>query len=343
MPLSISSTPFGRLQDGRTATLFTLTNTRGAYVQFTNFGAALVSAYMPDARGNLGPVVLGFDTLAEYENKPAYIGVIIGPVSNRISGAQFTLGGTACLLDANEGPTCLHSGAEGWDKKLWDAEATATGLRFTYKTAKDAGGFPGIVQAQIDVSLDESNRLIYKLQAQTTAPTPIAMTRHEYFNLTDGGVSRIDGHHVQLNSTSYAALAEDNTANGEVVLMAGAGQNLRTPKPLKGFKNADGALPFDHHYIVRGEGLRLMARVQSPASGRQLDVFATTDGLQFYTGQAMPVFKGAGGVSYGPSHGFALEPQARPNAVNHAHFPSIILRPGESYSDTIIYHFGLID
>jgi len=340
---SISSKPFGRLSDGRAASLFTLTNKHGAYVQFTNFGVALVKAQMPDGQGRLGPVVLGFDTLAQYESNSAYIGVVIGPVSNRIEAARFTIDGTVHAVDANEGPTCLHSGAEGWHKKLWNAELTAQGLRFTHKTAKNAGGFPGIVQAQIDVSFDDNHRLTYDMQAQTSAATPIAMTRHEYFNLTDGGASPIDEHNVQLNSASYAALAANNTANGNVALIADIGLELQTPQPLKKFKTADGHLQFDHHYIVQGDGLRHMARVQSPASGRQLDVFATSDGLQFYTGQSMPLCKGAKNIAYGPSHGFALEPQARPNAVTHPHFPSIILRPGETYEDRIIYHFGLID
>jgi aldose 1-epimerase len=337
---AVTSTPFGRLSDGRTAFLYTLTNAAGAHVTFTDFGAALVSAHMPDKDGKLGPVVLGFDSVAQYEDNPAYIGPVIGPVANRISGAEFLLAGQIHSLDDNEGQTCLHSGKTGWHKKLWAAEETPQGLSFTYETPENAGGFPGVVNAQIDVSLDESCRLTYHLQARTTAPTPIAMTRHEYFNLTDGGASPVRDHRVQINSMTIAAQDVDNCCNGDITPLSNHPKDLRqitalsdTPRPLS----------FDDHYIVGGDALRHMARVESPASGRRLDVFGTADGVQFYSGQALPVCDGREGIKFGPSHGFAIEAQARPNAVNLAHFPSIVLQPDQTYLDTIIYQFGLID
>jgi len=257
---TVTSKPFGRLQDGQTAYLFTLTNSSGASVQITNFGAALVSAILPDKHGVLGPIALGFDTIDAYETNPAYVGVVIGPVANRISGGQFSLDGNTYTLMANEGETCLHSGAAGWHNKLWSVEPISQGLRLSYETKENAGGFPGTISAKIQITFDDDNRLSYSLRAK-----------------------------------------------------------------------ADGT------------GLRPMARVQSPHSGRQLDVLGTADGIQFYTGQSMAVCKGRDGITYGPCHGFALEAQARPNAVNMSNFPSIILRPGSLYEDIIVYHFGLID
>lgn len=343
MSPSITSSQFGHLKDGRAATLFTLRNSHGAIVQFTDFGAALVSAIMLDKDSTLGPVALGFDSVSQYEANPAYIGVIIGPVSNRISGAAFTLDGTRHELDANEAKSCLHSGAEGWHKKLWSAEIIKNNLCFRHETQAGDGGFPGKVSAQIDINFDDSGRLTYQLQANTTAPTPVAMTRHEYFNLTDGGANPIDDHIVQIHSTHYAAQNEDHTSNGTTAPLTEKTASLAKLQLLARFKTREDTLPFDRHNIVAGEGLRHMARVQSPGSGRQLDVYGTEDGIQFYTGQAMAKCQGAHGISYGPSHGFALEAQARPNAVNHPHFPSVIVRPGEQYKETIVYQFGLID
>lgn len=339
MSVSITSAPFGCLKDGRAAYLFTFTNSCGASVGFTNYGAALVSALMPDRYGQLGPVTLGFDEISQYEDNPAYIGVVIGPVANRISGAAFHLGGKDYTLESNEGPTCLHSGAAGWHNKLWAAQIMDSTLQLSYSTQDGDGGFPGQVSAQIIISFDDENRLTYKLTAETTAPTPIAMTRHEYFNLTDGGASPIDDHVVQINSVSAAALCPLNTAKGEIR----AHSDFMALTALASVKTPKNDLLFDTHYIVDGQGLRQMARVHSPASGRCLDVFGTADGVQFYTGQHLPRIRGASGTSYGPSHGFALEAQARPNAVNHAQFPSVIISPDNGYEDIIIYHFGLID
>jgi len=241
----IKSTPFGRLKDGRTASLFTLTNVHGASVSFTNFGAVLVEAIMPDAKGKLGPVALGFDTLGEYEDDPAFIGPIIGPVANRISGAEFTLDGKRFELDKNDDENCLHSGRTGWHRQLWDAEINGTNLHFTLQTQDGTGGFPANIAAELIISFDDDGRLT------------------------------------------------------------------------------------DQHYIVPGDGLRHMARIESSVSSRRLDVHATADGVQFYTGQHLPHCEGRGGLTYGASHGLAVEAQARPNAVNLPEFPSIILRPGD--------------
>lgn len=338
MQTVITSAPFGRLSGGHAASLYTLRNARGAAVQFTDFGVALVSAHMPDREGVIGPVVLGFDTLGPYEDNPAYIGTVIGPVASRIGNAAYSLDGHQHQLSANDAPSCLHSADEGWHNKLWQAEVLPQSLRFRYE-ANPSAGFPGRVKAQIEVSFDAQCRLTFALSAQTDKPTPIAMTRHDYFNLTDGGASPIHDHIIELKSRECAQLDSDKAATGALVENAA----FEHPQTLNQFITGDGLLSFDTHFIVPGAGLRHMARVQSPRSGRQLDVLASMDGLQFYTGQFLPKCRGAAGVYYGPCHGLALEPQARPNAVNIPQFPSVILRPDERYSETIIYEFGLMD
>ena len=343
MERGVISRPFGRLKDGRMSSLYTLSNSSGANVTLTDFGAALVGANMPDKHGTLGPVALGFDTIEAYENNPAYLGVIIGPVANRIRGGSFDLNGQTYHLDKNEGGNCLHSGRNGWHAKLWDMKPTDEGLQFSFKTTADEGGFPGSIDAAINIILSENNDLIYRLQARTDSPTPIAMTAHPYFNLTDGGASRIDDHIITIPSPSIAQLDAQGVATGDLLSVNEAGLGLRSPHPLSDFLREDGKLPFDFHYIVAGHGLRHMARVESLASGRRLDVHGSADGVQFYTGQHIPEVQGRGKTYYGPSHGFALEPQARPNAVNIPFFPSIILNPDEKYDDTIIYEFSLID
>ena len=298
---------------------------------------------MPDAKGKLGPVALGFDTLGEYEDDPAFIGPIIGPVANRISGAEFTLDGKRFELDKNDDENCLHSGRTGWHRQLWDAEINGTNLHFTLQTQDGTGGFPANIAAELIISFDDDGRLTYLMSATTDAPTPIAITRHEYFNLSDGGASRVDDHVVHIFSQSSAELDAQMCATGQILSLRDHGAYLGSPTQLSAKQSQNGALSFDQHYIVPGDGLRHMARIESSVSSRRLDVHATADGVQFYTGQHLPHCEGRGGLTYGASHGLAVEAQARPNAVNLPEFPSIILRPGERYENTIIYHFGLID
>jgi hypothetical protein len=101
----ITRQPFGILPNGETADLYTLVNARGAQAQITNYGGILVSLRVPDSRGALDDIVLGYDDLDGYlANKP-YFGATVGRYANRIANARFALGGVEYQLAANDGRT----------------------------------------------------------------------------------------------------------------------------------------------------------------------------------------------------------------------------------------------
>ena len=93
--------------------------------------------------------------------------------------------------------------------------------------------------------------------------------------------------------------------------------------------------------IGRGE-LGLQALVTEPITGRVLEVLSTEPGLQFYCGNFLDgKLKGKGGWVYRHRNGFCMEPQHYPDSPNQPNFPSVVLKPGQLYKNTIIYRFSV--
>lgn len=334
--LRVEKDDFGRLSSGELIERFTLINTRGAQVSVITYGGATAAIKMPDRNGVLDDVALGFETLAPYLGGTAYIGAAIGPVAGRISGAQFRLGQTLYKLHKNEGDNCLHSGDAGYHAALWTPQITGSGLRLWLETPPGRAGFAGRVTCALDITLSDENALTYRYRALSDAATPLSLTHHDYFNLSSGGATRADDHTIEIMADKYVELGPGNLPTGALAGTSGGPFDLRAPAPL--CRQA-----YDHHFIVRGSGMRHMARAQAASSGRRLDVYSNADGVQFYNGAFLPNAAGKGGRTYGPFSGFALEPQQRPNAVNLPQFPSIMSGKNALYDHSIIYKFGLID
>lgn len=340
--MSLKTDLFGTAPDGAPIHRFTLMNTQGASVSIINYGAAVTSVRMPDRHGYMDEVALGFETLPPYLDNPAYIGTAIGPVSGRIAGASFSLGGREYSLDVNEGldtnegASCLHSGKDGYHQLVWTPQPYKGGLRLWLETQGGHGGFPARVTTALDIELSESNQLRYRFRAAANRPTPLSLTRHDYFNLADGGAAPADDHMITIPAETYLALDANNIPTGGTVSTHKTPFDLRRPHGVT-------SRAFDQHFIIKGRGIRPMARAESPRSGRRLDVSSNADGVQFYNGSFLQRRTGIGGRVHGAQHGFALEPQARPNAVNIANFPSTIVFPGRIYDHSLIYQFGVID
>ena len=101
---------------------------------------------------------------------------------------------------------------------------------------------------------------------------------------------------------------------------------------------------YDHNYVLRAsdgaDGLRPVARVWEPTSGRWMAVRTDQPGVQFYTGNYLDGVAGRGGTPYGKHHGFCLETQHFPDSVNRSHFPPVWLRPGQQYMHKTVHEFG---
>jgi aldose 1-epimerase len=101
---------------------------------------------------------------------------------------------------------------------------------------------------------------------------------------------------------------------------------------------------YDHNYcLMPGEGVRLAARVESPRSGRVMELLTNQPGLQFYSGNFLDgTLPGKGDRLYRQSDAFCLEPQAWPDTPNRPDFPSARLDPGRLYRHETVYRFSIV-
>ena len=345
--MHIAKEPWGDV-DGEAVDLFTLSE-GGLNAKITNYGGTLTELHVPDARGETADVVLGFERLEDYrsdvyrESSP-YFGALIGRVANRIAGAQFSLGEVYSLA-ANEGKHHLHGGARGFDKRIWRAQVLEESLELSYTSPDGEEGYPGRLEVRALYTLQES-RLRLELRARTDQTTPVNLTQHSYFNLAGEGSGSVLNHELTLESRFYTPTDETSILTGEVLAVAGTPFDFTDAKEV----GADIEAPevqrisgggYDTNFVIAGKrGLRLAARLHDPTSGRRMELYVTQPGLQVYSGNFLEGrLTGKRGVRYEKHAGVALEPQHFPNALNIPHFPSVLLRPDETYHQVIEYRF----
>ncbi|HUZ18146.1 MAG TPA: aldose epimerase family protein [Spirochaetia bacterium] len=344
---------FGNLPDGREVLRFTFRNSNGVEVSVMNFGAIITSVRAPDREGKMAEITLGFDSLDGYAAKHPFFGATVGRYANRIGGASFDLDGKHYPLAANNGPNHLHGGLVGFDKRVWEAvpfsRGSQAGVRMSYVSPDGEEGYPGRLAAHATFSLNERNELDLRWEASTDAPTIINMTNHSYWNLAGSGQGLILGNEVTLHCDAYLPVDAGQIPTGEINEVAGTPFDFRTPKLVsRDMAKAGGG--YDHCWVIRqdakssvsgpgGRPLYAAARVFEPKSGRGLELFASQPGVQFYTGNNITSVRGRSGLEYTKHSGLCLETQAFPDAVHHANFPPVVLRPGEQYDEIAKLYF----
>ena len=345
---SIETAEFGSI-DGQPVTLFTLSNASGANVGIIEYGGIVVSLNVPDREGNLGDVVLGFDTLDAYIADTPYFGAITGRYANRIAGGKFELDGTTYELPVNNGPNSLHGGIKGFDKVVWKGTPTESGdgVSFSYVSQDGEEGYPGTLEATVKYTWTDDNELQIDYEAGADKPTVINLTNHSYFNLKDGGASPILDHVMMINASHYTPVDATSIPVGEIAALDDSPLDFREPTAIGariGEENEQlgfGA-GYDHNYVITREadGLTLAATVSEPETGRVMDVLTAEPGVQFYSGNFLDGHHiGKGGVAYQHRSGFCLETQHYPDSPNQPEFPSTVLRPGETYKTSTVYKF----
>jgi aldose 1-epimerase len=341
---------FGKTADGTAIDLYVLTNNKGMTAKVMTYGAILTELHVPDKAGKTADVVLGFDDLKGYLGDHPYFGSNVGRVGNRIAKGKFTLDGKEYTLATNNGPNHLHGGKKGFDKVVWKAE-DATGkfgpaVRFTYVSKDGEEGYPGTLTATVTYTLTDTNVLRLDYSATTDKATPVNLAHHSYFNLAGNGKGTILDHEIQINADKYTPTDATLIPTGKLESVEGTPLDFRKStaigKRIKEIK-AD-PVGYDHNFVLNvgdGKPWHLAAKVREPKSGRVLEVLTTEPGVQFYTGNFLDgKLKGKGGVAYPQYGGFCLEAQHFPDSVNHPEFPSVILKPGRTYSQTTIYKFS---
>ncbi|MDP9011691.1 MAG: galactose mutarotase [Pseudomonadota bacterium] len=337
-----------------TVEIYTLTNAHGIEVRIMTYGAAIVSLRTPDHDGRFKNIVLGFDSLETYLAGVPYYGATVGRYANRIANGRFTLDGISHQLALNDAPNSLHGGQRGFDKRMWIADAlTDTAhnvLRLTYVSAAGEEGYPGELIAHVTYRLSEEDSLAIEFEATTTAPTPVNLANHAYFNLTGDPQHPILDQRLTINADKFTPVDATLIPTGELRAVAGTPFDFRAPHAIGSrIDAADHQLAlgkgYDHNWVLNGtpgKELRLAAVLTDPTSGRSMEVHTTQPGLQFYSGNFMNGQPAGRGSVYGHRTGLCLETQHFPDSPNRTGFPNTILRPGETYSERTMLHFGTV-
>jgi aldose 1-epimerase len=353
-PLWAASTPAVTKQDfgaadGQPITLYTMTNSHGMSVSVMTYGATVVKLIAPDKDGNADDVALGFDDLSGYlkKNNDPYFGATIGRYGNRIAKGQFTLDGHSYQLAANNGPNALHGGLKGFDKQVWKADVLSTNppeILFSRVSQDGEEGYPGTMKASVRYTLTDKNQIKLAYLATTDKPTIVNLTHHSYFNLAGAGNGTILDELLTLNADAYTPVDDTLIPTGEIKKVSGTPMDFRKPTAIGARIQQVGGKPvgYDHNFVLKdsGSGVRWIATVEDPKSGRVMKVYSDQPGVQFYSGNFLDgSITGKNDKTYQQYAALCLEPQHFPDSPNEPKFPSVVLKPGETYHSTIIYAF----
>jgi aldose 1-epimerase len=349
---TLSISPFGKLADGTPVSLYTMKNSKGMVMKVINYGGIIVSLTAPDKNGKLEDVVLGYDSLKGYvDDNETYFGSLVGRYGNRIAKGKFTLDGKAYSLATNNGVNHLHGGNKGFNRVFWNIEERPSedgvALTLSYVSKDMEEGYPGTLQVEVVYTLTNKNELRIDYKATTDKKTIINLTQHSYFKLNPG-VADILSHELLLNGDKFLAVDKTLIPAGSPKDVANTPFDFRTPALIGSRINEkDEQLKFgngyDHCWVLNEakDGLNHAATVYDSITGRELTVYTTEPGIQFYSGNFLNGSgEGKKGIVYNFRNGLCLETQHFPDSPNRSDFPSVVLNPGETYTSQTIYKFS---
>ena len=343
----MKSQPFGKTSDGTPVELYTLTNASGMHAGIMTYGGTVVSLTAPDKSGKFDDIVLGMENVDGYQHITSFFGALIGRYGNRIGHGTFKLEGKTYTLPKNDGDNTLHGGPQGFDKKVWKANVNGSALELTYISKDGEMGFPGTLTAKVVYTLTNANELKIDYTATTDKPTVVNLTNHSYFNLAGAASGTNLEHQVMINADRFTPVDAGLIPTGELKPVKGTPFDFTKATAIGARINQDDqqlkyGKGYDHNWVLdkRAGVLGPVATVYDPESGRVLEISSTEPGVQFYSGNFLDGKSvGKGGWAYERHDGLALEPQHFPDSPNHSNFPSVILEPGRTYHNTIIYKF----
>jgi aldose 1-epimerase len=332
---------------GKTVKLFTLTNKNGMEVKITNFGAVINSVVVPDRNGKMENIVLGFDSLKSYQGAHPYFGSLVGRYGNRIALGKFSLNGNNYTLAVNNGVNHLHGGIKGFNKQVFRIDtvystADSSVVSLSYLSPDMEEGYPGNLKVKVNYVLTNNNEIKIEYEAETDKPTVLNVTNHSYFNLT-GCKEDILNHELVLMADSITPTDTTLIPTGVLAPVAGTPFDFTVAHKIgERIDQVPGG--YDINYKLRNKTGELVqaAEVYEPVSGRVLQAFTTEPGVQFYTGNFLDgTLTGFNGTKYLQHYGLCLEAQHFPDSPNKPQFPSVVLNPGQKYTQLTVYKFSV--
>lgn len=338
--------------EGRETHLILLENASGVQVALSDYGARIVSIWVPDKDGQLTDVVLGFNTIKAYlEADEQYHGVTVGRYANRIANGTFSIDGQTYRIAPNNGPNALHGGAGGFHKRVWDRRINyQQKAAFHYVSQDGEEGFPGTLSVMVEYHLSDDNELIISYHAETDKPTVVNLTNHAYFNLNGEGRGDVRNHVLRVNASSYLPIDDNQIPIGNPEQVAGTPFDFREAKAIGQDIDEDHVQlvnnrGYDHSYVLDEQAANskiAAATAISPETGIRLDVYTTEPAVQLYTGNWLSGKDiGKAGNPYSKHHAFCLETQHYPDSPNQTSFPSTLLLPGQTFRSETRYRFSV--
>jgi aldose 1-epimerase len=347
----IPAAPFDSTVDGKQVKLYYLKGNGKVQVAITNYGGKIVGLLAPDKSGKLEDVELGYDNISRYvTTKERYYGGIVGRYGNRIAKGKFKLEGKEYTLATNNNQNHLHGGKKGFNDVVWDAEQTSpNSLKLHYVSKDGEEGYPGNLDITLTYELTDSDELKIGYKATTDKATVVNLTNHSFFNLHGAGNGDINDHILTINADKFTPVDSTLIPTGKLEAVKGTPMDFTTPTKIgervdADFEQLKFGRGYDHNYVLNKKGteLSLAASVLEPTSGRYLEVWTTEPGVQFYGGNFLDgTDKGKDGKTYVHRGAFCLETQHFPDSPNQPSFPTVVLKPGETYTSECIYKFGV--
>lgn len=335
--------------DGRTVSIFTLVNRQGMEVSCLDYGCTITKILVPDRDGQMENVVLGFDTLEEYQQHSPYFGAVCGRHAGRIAGGEFELNEKTYKLAKNNGGNNLHGGVEGFDKKLWDAEVTegpdSASVIFRYVSKDGEEGYPGNLEMKVTYTLNDRNELEISYEGTSDEDTIVNVTNHSYFNLSGDLKRDILDHELTLKSDRFAELNEALIPTGKLVPVNGTVFDFTEGRKFKDGNTSDNpqnirvGSGYDHPFLL-AENENEEISLYDAESGRRLVVETDQPAVVLYTSNTLEGPFSIRGVTAANHLGVCLETQGLPDAVHHPEFPSCILKAGESFRSVTAFKFS---
>tara|TARA_R110002096_G_scaffold207800_1_gene394277 strand:+ start:1942 stop:3126 length:1185 start_codon:yes stop_codon:yes gene_type:complete len=350
--LTIEKSDLGKTQDGTIIEQYTLKNVKGVELKVITYGGRITSLKVPNKNGNFENVILGFDSIEDYEKDNPFFGALIGRYGNRIANGKFTLNGEDYKLATNDGSNHLHGGVNGFDRVVWVAEPiegdTNSTLKLTYLSKDGEEGYPGNLKVTVIYTLTEDNALEVSYEATTDKATVVNLTQHAYFNLNGDFSKDILNHDVVIDADTYLPVDGTLIPTGEIRKVEGTPFNFTSVKKIGKEINVDNeqlkrGKGYDHCWILNGKkgNMRFVASAYDKDSGRFMEIFSEEPAIQFYTGNFLDgTLTMPNGGAYNHRTGFCLETQHYPNSPNQESFPSTVLNPGETYKTKTTFKFS---
>jgi len=324
---------------------YTIRSVGGLVAKISNLGAKIAELHVPNDKGEVKDIVLGFKSGDEWLTKETYFNAICGRVANRIKDGVFTLDGKEYTLPQNNGKNCLHGGLEGFNAKLWTVTGqSAYEITLHYRAKDGEEGFPGNLDVWVTYTVTKDNTLRIRYEAKTDAPTLAAFTNHAYFNLAGENSGRVDDHVLQVFADRYTPFDATACPTGEICEVTGTPMDFRQPVRIGDRINDPFFAPgrgIDNNWcLCAGDAPKELRHATTLwADGRTMECWTTMPGMQVYTGNFIERNEGKGGAMYDEQHAVCLEAQNWPDSIHHKDFPNIVLRPGEKLDEITEYRF----